>query len=91
MLFFIKETELENLADGNTLYVSNKDLRKLVLETLQNVLKVNGTEITSASSVSLFDIKIDDKLHFDKHVSNFCKIESRQLLNAICSLQCYMN
>ena len=50
------------------------------------ILKINGLEITWPLAVTLLGIKIDDKLNFDEHVSNFCVKASRQL-NAICRLQ----
>ena len=34
------------------------------------ILKTNGAEIIPGSSVSLLDIEINNKLDFDKHVSN---------------------
>ena len=41
------------------------------------------------SSVKLLRIEIDNKLNFEKHISNTCKKASNQL-NAICKLQTFM-
>ena len=41
------------------------------------------------SSVKLLHIEIDNKLNFEKHISNTCKKASNQL-NAICKLQTFM-
>ena len=41
------------------------------------------------SSVKLLGIEIDNKLNFEKHISNICKKASDQL-NAICRLQTFM-
>ena len=41
------------------------------------------------SSVKLLHIEIDNKLNFEKHISNTCKNASNQL-NAICKLQTFM-
>ena len=41
------------------------------------------------SSVKLLDIEIDNKLNFEKHISNICKKASNQL-NTICRLQTFM-
>ena len=41
------------------------------------------------SSVKLLGIEIDNKLNFEKHISNICKKASNQL-NAICRLQTFM-
>ena len=41
------------------------------------------------SSVKLLDIETDNKLNFEKHISNICKNVSNQL-NVICKLQTFM-
>ena len=41
------------------------------------------------SSVKLLRIEIENKLNFEKHISNTCKKASNQL-NAICKLQTFM-
>ena len=61
---------------------SKKDLSK-------SVLKINGVELTMESSVKLLGIEIDNKLNFEKHISNICKKASNQL-NAICRLQTFL-
>ena len=57
---------------------SKKDLSKFVLN-------IYGVELTMKSSVKLLSIEIDNKLNFEKHISNICKKASNQL-NAICRL-----
>ena len=61
---------------------SKKDLSK-------SVLNRNGVELTMESSVKLLGIETDNKLNFEKHISNVCKKASNQL-NAICRLQIFM-
>ena len=61
---------------------SKKDLSK-------SVLKINGVELTMESSVKLLGIVIENKLNFEKHISNICKKASNQL-NAICRLQTFL-
>ena len=61
---------------------SKKDLRK-------SVLNINSVKLTMGSSVKLLVIEIDNKLNFEKHISNICKKASNQL-NAICRLQTFM-
>ena len=61
---------------------SRKDLSK-------TVLNANGVELTMESSVKLLGIEVDNKLKFEKHISNICKKASNQL-NAICRLQTFM-
>ena len=56
-----------------------KDLSK-------SVLNINGVELTMESSVKLLGIEIDNKLNFEKHISNISKQASNQL-NAISRLQ----
>ena len=104
LFFFIKEAELANFADDNTIYVGSKDLTELLeilqkeCETAKNwfktnnvivnpdkfqsmiisskkdlsksVLNINGIELTMESSVKLLGIEIDNKLNFEKHISN---------------------
>ena len=45
-------------------------------------LTISNAEIESKESVTLLDIKIDNKLNFEKHVSTICKKANNQL-NAI--------
>ena len=61
---------------------SKKDLSK-------SVLNINGVELTMEPSVKLLGIEIDNKLNFEKHISNICKKASNQL-NGICRLQTFM-
>ena len=56
-----------------------KDLSK-------SVLNINGVELTMESSVKLLGIENDNKLNFEKHISNISKQASNQL-NAISRLQ----
>ena len=44
---------------------SKKDLSK-------SVLNISGVELTMESSVKLLGIEIDNKLNFEKHISNIC-------------------
>ena len=60
---------------------SKKDLRK-------SVLNINSVKLTMGSSVKLLVIEIDNKLNFEKHISNICKKASNQL-NAICRLETF--
>ena len=50
---------------------------------------VNGIKLTMESSVKLLAIEIDNKLNFEKHISNISKKVINQL-NAICRLQTFM-
>ena len=61
---------------------SKKDLSK-------SVLNINGVELTMESSAKLLGVEIDNKLNFEKHISNICQKASNQL-NAICRLQTFM-
>ena len=61
---------------------SKKDLSK-------SVLNINGVELTMELFVELLGIEIDNKLNFEKHISNICPKVSNQL-NAICRLQTFM-
>ena len=60
---------------------SKKDLSK-------SVLNINCVELTMESSVKLLVIKLENKLNFEKHISNICKKASNQL-NAICRLETF--
>ena len=61
---------------------SKKDLSR-------SVLNINGVELTMESSVKLLGIEIDNKLNFEKRISNICRKTSNQL-NAICRLETFM-
>ena len=61
---------------------SKKDLSK-------SVLNINCVELTMESSVKLLVIKLENKLNFEKHISNICKKASNQL-NTICRLQTFI-
>ena len=52
-------------------------------------LNINGIELTMESSIKLLGIEVDNKLNFEKHISNICQKASIQL-NAICRLQAFM-
>ena len=52
-------------------------------------LNIKKQTINSENCVKLLGIKIDNKLSFDKHISNLCKKASNQL-NAIGRIQKYM-
>ena len=58
---------------------SKKDLSK-------SILNVNGEELTMEPSVKFLGIEIENKLNFEKCISNICKKTSNQL-NPICRLQ----
>ena len=60
---------------------SKKDLSK-------SVLNINGVELTMEPSVKLLGIEIDNKLNFEKHISNICRKASNQL--NICRLETFM-
>ena len=59
-----------------------KDLSK-------SVQNINGAELMMQSCVKLLSIEADNKLNFEKHISNTCKNASNQL-NGICRLQTFM-
>ena len=61
---------------------SKKDLSK-------SVLNINGGKLTMESSVKLLGIEIDNKLNFEKHISNIFQKVSNQL-NAILRLEAFM-
>ena len=52
-------------------------------------LKINNSIISSEKSVTLLGIEIDNKLNFDKQVSNICRKANNQL-NAIGRIQNYL-
>ena len=54
-------------------------------ELSKSELNMNGVELTMESSF----IEIENKLNFEKHISNICKKASNRL-NAICRLQTFM-
>ena len=66
----------------STIISSEKDLSK-------SVLNINGVELTMEPSVKLLGIEIDNKLNFEKHISNICK-KARNELNRICRLETFM-
>ena len=59
-----------------------KDLTK-------SILNINGIELIMESTVKLLGIEIDNKLNFEKNISNICKKASNQR-NAICRLETFM-
>ena len=61
---------------------SKKDLSK-------SVLNINVVKLTMESPVKLLGIEIDNKLNFEKRISNICRKTSNQL-NAICRLETFM-
>ena len=55
----------------------------------KSVLNINDVELTVESPVKLLGIEINDKLIFEKHISNICKKASNQL-NSLCRLKTFM-
>ena len=55
----------------------------------KSCININGVELTMESTVKLLGLETDNKLNFEKHVSNICKKASNQL-NTICRLQTFM-
>ena len=55
----------------------------------KSVLNVICKELTMESCVKLLGIEIDNKLKFEKHISNICKKASSHLIT-ICRLQTFM-
>ena len=55
----------------------------------KSVLSINGVELTMESSVKLLGVEIDNKLNFEKHISNICRKASNQL-NAICRMETFV-
>ena len=52
-------------------------------------LNINNSIISSEKSVTLLGIETDNKLNFDKQVSNICRKANNQL-NAIVRIQNYL-
>ena len=59
------------------------------IPALRLLAHINGAELTMQSCVKLLSIEADNKLNFEKHISNTCKNASNQL-NGICRLQTFM-
>ena len=74
---------LVNLDKFQSMIISSKK------DPSKSVLNINGVELTMESSVKLLGIEIDNKLNFEKQISNICQKASNQL-NAICRLQTFM-
>ena len=55
----------------------------------KSCININGVELTMESTVKLLGLETDNKLNFEKHVSNICKKASNQL-NTICRLQTFI-
>ena len=78
LFYTVKESELHNFADDNTIssaeFFVEKLLKALERESQiatdcnQYTLNINGNQVTSEKSVKLLGISIDYKLSFDEHV-----------------------
>ena len=123
LFFWIKNAELHNFADDNTISCAENTLTKLIENLEQeshtaitwfreNSMIVNpdkfqsilidrkhqndkvedpklhfdGKEIRPEDSVKLLGVEIDNKLNFDKHITNVCRKRATQL-NALCRLK----
>ena len=77
---------------ANNAFKANPDKSYLLLNNMDNNLSVNinGYEIFNNDHVKLLGITIDNKLKFNKHVSNLCK-KASQKLHALCRISQYMN
>ena len=95
LMFFIQETEVCNFADDTTIYSCSSNYeeatQKLSAEThlvlnwfrinsmVANPSKFSNKKVRSKTEVKLLDITIDDKLSFNKHISNLCSTASNRL------------
>ena len=77
---------------ANNAFKANPDKSYLLLNNMDNNLSVNinGYEIFNDDHVRLLGITIDNKLKFNKHVSNLCK-KASQKLHALCRISQYMS
>ena len=70
----------------NNMIVNPDKFQSMIISSNKNLSKsvsnINGVELTMESSVKLLGIEIDNKLNFEKHISNICQKASNQL-NAI--------
>ena len=73
---------------GSFLNINSVELSPQTRHTTSFQRRVS-TGITMEPSVKLLSIEIDNKLNFEKHISNICKKASNQL-NVICRLQLFM-
>ena len=53
-------------------------------------IKTNDININSENSMRLLGLEIDNKLNFDKHITQLCKKSTCQL-NALCRLKSFLN
>ena len=53
-------------------------------------VKTNDININSENSMRLLGLEIDNKLNFDKHITQLCKKSTCQL-NALCRLKSFLN
>ena len=91
MFLFLKDVDLANFTDDNTIYTANKSIEKL-LEVLERESKsaIDWFKINDMIvNPDKLGIEIDNKLIFKNHVSTICKKANRQL-NAIRRIQNYV-
>ena len=69
----------------------NADECHLLVSTYNTVkIKIENFDITNSKSEKLLEVKFDNKLFFDDHISELCKKASRKI-HALSRVASYMN
>ena len=87
------ENEMSTLMEwfhSNEMKANNEKCHLLVINRLNDVIKIGEEEIKGSDSVKLLGVVIDKKLNFSDHVSNLCK-KGNQKLYALARISKYMN
>ena len=92
--FLLKECETAiNWFKTNNIIVNPDKFQSMIISSKKDlsnsVLNINGVESIIGPYVKLLDIEIDNKLKFEKQISNICK-KARKQLNAIFRLPTFM-
>ena len=81
----------------NQMVVNTDIFQALILQNSRNSknyepikFEIESAKIETKNTVKLLRITIDNKLHFEEHISGLCKKATMQL-NVICRLQRFMS
>ena len=76
--------------EKNEMKSNNDKCHLIIINNIDNIIKLKGEEITGGKSVKLLDVTIDNKLNFNEHVTKIYK-KANQKVHALKRISKYLD